>query len=304
MKAFLMQSYTYKIVRECEIQADVYRTPGSEIRPAILWLHGGALIFGDRSGLAPEQLERYLNAGYVVVAANYRLAPEVKIEAIMEDIRDAYCWLRVSGPDLFQIDPDRVAVIGHSAGGYLTLMTGFCVRPRPRALVSFYGYGDIAGHWYSRPDPFYSQEPAVPKDEAYGAVGGPVLTGTPFEGSPVEQRWRFYLYCRQQGLWPREVTGHDPDIEPEWFDPFCPVRNITPDYPPTILIHGAQDTDVPYQQSVLMSQELGRWEVEHEFITLPNRGHGFDAAGEGLGDLTVAEVFDQMLAFLKKHCSL
>lgn len=300
MTALSQQTHTYKAVGDIEIQADVYRAPHEGVQPAILWLHGGALIFGDRRTLAPEQLERYRDAGYTVIAAAYRLAPEVKIEAIIEDIRDLYEWLHVRGPDLLRIDPGRIAVIGHSAGGYLTLMTGFCVRPRPRALVSFYGYGDITGHWYSRPDPHYCQEPAVPRDEAYQSVGGSVLTGTPFEGNLVEQRWRFYLYCRQQGIWPMEVTGHDPDKEPEWFNPFCPLRNVTEDYPPTLLIHGDQDTDVPFQQSALMSGELGRHGVEHEFMALPSRGHGFDVDGDGLKGPVVSEVFDQVLTFLEK----
>jgi acetyl esterase/lipase len=298
---FSKQSYTYKIVAGCQIQADVYRKPDDLVRPAILWLHGGALIFGDRGTLSPDQLERYVSAGYTVVAADYRLAPEVKLDAIIEDLQDAYQWVRARGPDLFGTDPDRIAVIGHSAGGYLTLMTGFCVNPRPQALVSFYGYGDISGEWYSRPDPFYSQEPAVSRDEAYQAVGGPAITGTPFEGGTFEERCRFYVYCRQQGLWPQEVTGHDPDNDPEWFDRFCPVRNVTRDYPPTLLIHGDQDTDVPFEQSVLMAEELARHGAVHELITMPNRGHGLDVDGKGMRDPTISGLFDYVLAFLGKH---
>jgi acetyl esterase/lipase len=246
-------------------------------------------------------LERYVNAGYAVVAADYRLAPEVKLDAIIEDLRDAYQWVRARGPDLFGIDSDRIAVIGHSAGGYLALMTGFCVNPRPKALVSFYGYGDISGEWYSRPDPFYSQEPAVPRDEAYQAVGGSTITGTLFEGRQFEERWRFYVYCRQHGLWPNEVSGHDPDNDLEWFDRFCPIRNVTQDYPPTLLIHGDQDTDVPFEQSVLMAAELHRRGVKHELITMPNRGHVFDIDGEGMKDPAVSELFAQVLRFLEKQ---
>ncbi len=293
----LKQSYTYKVVENCTIQADVYRTPDEVVRPAILWLHGGALMFGNRATLAPDQLTRYVEAGYTVIAVDYRLAPEAKLEAIIGDVQDAYGWVRQSGPDQFRIDPDRIAVVGHSAGGYLTLMIGGCVKPRPRALVSFYGYGDIAGHWYSRPDAFYSQQPAVPTEEAYRLVGGPVITGTPFEGRQFQERYRFYLFCRQQGLWPKEVTGHDPDTELEWFTPFCPLLNVSSEYPPTMLLHGDQDTDVPPQQSILMSKELERHRVPHELMILPDWGHGFDSVG--MGTPVIAKAFDQVLAFLE-----
>ena len=161
---YTKDTYTYKTVDEHEIPVDVYRYPGDDVRPALIWIHGGALIFGTRNWLPSAQLEKYLQAGYTVISIDYRLAPETKLAAIVEDITDAYAWVRANGPDLFKIDPDRIAVVGHSAGGYLTLMAGLRLRPRPKALVSFYGYGDITGPWYSRPDPFYSQMPAVSKD--------------------------------------------------------------------------------------------------------------------------------------------
>lgn len=290
------QTFTYKKVGECEIKADVYRGEDAGTRPVIMWIHGGALIMGDRTGLRREQLGKYLKAGYVVVSIDYRLAPETKLKEIIEDLRDAYTWIRTKGPNLFQIDPDRIAVIGHSAGGYLTLMTGFCVSPRPKALVPFYGYGDIAGAWYSRPDPFYSKQPAVGKDEAYNSVGNKVVT----EGSG-RSRGRFYLYCRQQGIWPREVAGHDPDKTPRAFDPFCPARNVTKDFPPTLLLHGDKDTDVPYEQSVQMASELKKHGVEHELITMSNRGHGFDGGRDAMKDPVITETFDRVLAFLDKH---
>jgi acetyl esterase/lipase len=298
---FAKQSYVYKVVADCEISADVYRLPDNVVRSAILWLHGGALIFGNRGTLSPDQLTRYLQAGYAVISIDYRLAPEVKLEAIVEDLQDAYTWVRLNGPNLFRINPKRIAIVGHSAGGYLALMAGFCVNPRPKALVSFYGYGDIAGHWYSRPDPFYSREPIVSKRDAYGAIGSQVITGTSFEGNLFEERCRFYLYCRQQGLWPKEVTGHDPNEEPDWFTPFCPIRNVTKEYPPTLFIHGDQDTDVPFEQSVLMSRALARHDVDYELLRMRGRGHVFDIDGEGMKDPAVSKVFDKVLAFLEKQ---
>ena len=97
------QTYTYKVVGNCEIQADVYEASGRPPRPAILFLHGGALILGSREGIHPGQLDRYLNAGYALISVDYRLAPETKLPAIIEDVQDA-----VRG----QHQPGEVACVG------------------------------------------------------------------------------------------------------------------------------------------------------------------------------------------------
>jgi acetyl esterase/lipase len=305
---YTKQTYVYKTVQDCQIRADVYLSPGEEQRPAILWIHGGALIFGDRSSPPPEQMELYLKAGYTVVPIDYRLAPETKLQSILEDVQDAYKWVREQGPGLFNVDPDRLAVIGHSAGGYLTLMAGFRVHPRPKALVSFYGYGDIVGEWYSRPDPYYSKEPTVSPEMARKGVGGAVISGSQFAGLS-DQRWLFYLFCRQQGLWPKEVTGYDPQTDLRAFEQFCPVRNVTQDYPPTLLLHGDKDTDVPYELSKQMAAVLNEHHVRHRLITMKGLGHGFDIIPDGLLEEEsielkqpkVAEAFDAVLEFLNEQ---
>ncbi len=260
----------------------------------MIWIHGGALIMGDRGRIDRALLDALIAAGYVVVSIDYRLAPETKLPAIIDDVRDACRWIRERGPELFWVASDRIAVIGTSAGGYLTLVSGYAVEPRPKALVSYYGYGDVAGAWYSRPDPFYRSQPIVPDDEARAGVGGAVRTESP--GNNNDRR-RFYLYCRQQGLWPREVVGIDPDKEPKAFDPFCPIRNVTAAYPPTLLIHGTKDTDVPYERSETMDRELTRNGVRHELITVPGAGHGL----VGVDPAVVAGVRRRVLGFLADH---
>jgi acetyl esterase/lipase len=286
-------TYPYKIVENREILADVYVARDDRSCPTIVWIHGGALIGGHRENISDRQRDRYLEAGYTVVSIDYRLAPETKLPAIIQDLQDAFRWVGEKGAELFNADPTRIAVIGHSAGGYLTLMSGSCVEPRPKALVSFYGYGDIVGSWYSRPDSFYRQQPLVTEEEAYRAVGQPGISGTPGRN----ERWRFYLYCRQQGLWPKEVAGYDPQTEPDAFRPYCPVQNVTADYPPTLLLHGDRDTDVPYELSVMMAGALAQAGVEHELITIPNGGHGFD----GSDHPAAADAFERVLAFLDAH---
>ena len=130
---------TYKTVGDLPIKADVYRLPGDDVRPVIVWIHGGALIFGNRDGPSLDQRKRYLDAGHVIVSIDYRLAPETKLAGIVEDVQDAIKWAPTKGPQLNNFDPKRGAVAGHSAGGYLALVAGFAVEPRPQAVVAFYG---------------------------------------------------------------------------------------------------------------------------------------------------------------------
>jgi acetyl esterase/lipase len=261
------KTFVYKNAGGCEIKADVYGSDESVIKPAIILIHGGALIFGAREAPAG-----WLNpdTGYVVISIDYRLAPETKLPAIIEDLQDACRWVRERGPKLLHIDPERVAIAGESAGGYLTLMAGFSVNPPPRALVSLSGYGDITSTWYSRPSLHYSQKPPISRKEVYGMLGKGCVSA-PSEKD--EARWKFYVYCRQQGTWPKEVAGHDPDTESAWFRPYCPVRNVSAAYPPTLLIHGTADTDVPYEESVKMDEKLSEFKVRHEFVRVPGGSH-------------------------------
>jgi acetyl esterase/lipase len=209
------------------------------------------------------------------------LAPETKLPGIIEDLEDAIAWVCREGPALLNIDPERIAVIGHSAGGYLTLMAGFRARPVPKA-----------------PDSVYNQRPRVDKDIAFQAVGDSVVSNAPAR-TPGYSREQFYLYCRQNGLWPLQVSGHDTHRELEWFLPYEPLRNVHGGYSPTVLLHGEKDTDVPFWQSVKMAGEFRKHRLPFELITEPYWTHGFDRAG--LNDESVRQAFDKILSFLKSH---
>jgi|HubBroStandDraft_6_1064221.scaffolds.fasta_scaffold26182_1 acetyl esterase/lipase len=264
-------TYTYKTVGNLEIKADIFRPDDASRRPVLLWIHGGGLIRGYRMDINPRIKTSFLNAGYAIVSIDYRLAPETKLPQIIDDLRDAYTWLHDKGPRLFNVDTNRIAVAGDSAGGYLTLMTGFCVKPRPAVLVSLWGYGDITGDWYTKPSTFYrGKYPLIAKDDAWKLVSGPPLTNRSFSDQGSR---RFYLYCRQQGLWTTNVSGFDLRTTDRSLTPYCPARNVTKEYPPTLLIHGTDDTDVPHDQSVQMDKELTRTGVAHRFISAPHAGH-------------------------------
>lgn len=293
--AFSKKTYVYKTVDDIQVHADVYRSAGKKTRPVLVWIHGGALIVGDRNGVPKNLLDLCKERDYVLVSIDYRLAPEVKLPAIIADLKDALAWVREKGPKLFYVDPERVVVAVGSAGGYLTMMTGICVQPPPRALVAYWGYGDVDGDWYTKPSAFYREKtPLVKKEVALTAVGGPVLTGT--SGKIGRGRGDYYRYLRQNGLWCREVTGFDPK-DKDKLDPYCPVRNISKKYPPILMIHGTEDTDVPYELSANMAKELKRHGVTHQLITVKGAGHGL--AGGRVED--IAEAHTRAMAFIRKY---
>jgi acetyl esterase/lipase len=289
------QTVVYKTAGETKIEADVYGAD-DKVRPAVVWIHGGALILGNRKGVPGQLLDLCRKEGYVLVSIDYRLGPEVKLPEIAADVRDALGWLRTEGKKRFHVDPERIAVTGGSAGGYLTLLSGTWPAVRPRALVAYWGYGDVDGDWYTRPSEHYRKaSPLVDREEALKAVGRDVLTGSNADNQKA--RSRYYLYLRQNGLWTREITGFDPGREKEKLDPYCPVRNVTADYPPTLLVHGTQDTDVPYEQSAAMARELTRQKVKHELVTVAGAGHGLSGGDKQ----AVADAHRRTLEFLREQ---
>ena len=125
-------------------------------------------------------------------------------------------------------------------------------------------------------------------------MSGPALTNREFSDKGSR---RFYLYCRQQGLWTTNVSGFDPSTQDRLLTPFCPARNVTKEYPPTLLVHGTDDTDVPHGQSVQMDKELTRAGVEHQFISVPHAGHDIPDGDPKL----VAAAYADALHFVERH---
>ena len=262
----------YKTVGDLPIRADVYRPPGDEVLPVVVWIHGGALINGHREGISGRVRKYAINRRLALVSIVYRLAPETKLPAIIEDVEDAFRWIRGAGAKQYKLDPNRIAVTGGSAGGYLTLVTGYRVQPPPQGLVAFWGYGDLVGPWYSSPSKHPRHNQTKPtREQAWKQVSGaPVADSRRRNGNGG----LFYVYCRQTGMWPKHVSGWDPHTDSERFNPYMPVKNVDAAYPPTVMIHGDRDTDVPHEQSVMMARELRSHGVEHELLSIKGGEHG------------------------------
>jgi acetyl esterase/lipase len=105
--------------------ADVYMPPSGDIEhqaryPAILAIHGGAWVAGDKRFDALH-CRKMAEQGYVVMAINYRLAPKHKHPAQIDDCREALRWLSHHA-DQYHIDPTKLGVWGYSAGGHLAAL--------------------------------------------------------------------------------------------------------------------------------------------------------------------------------------
>jgi acetyl esterase/lipase len=288
-------TYTYKRVGSLEIKADVYRVRSDTRRPVVVWIHGGALINGHREGISRRLKDAFLKRNDIVVSIDYRLAPETQLPAIIQDVEDAFHWIRTQGPELFGADPNRIAVVGGSAGGYLTLVTGFRVKPRPTVLVALWGYGDLVGDWYSTPSPHpRHQRVKMSREESWKQVSGP-----PISDSRLRQGngGAFYQFCRRQGEWPQSVSGWDPRKERDRYLPYMPVAHVTPEYPPTLLIHGQQDTDVPHEQSVMMAVEFRRHKVPHKLISIPRAEHGLS----GGAPARIEQAYEDAIQFIQQR---
>ena len=158
-----MQTQVFKIVDGHEIVADIYplsRARDGQKLPTVLFIHGGGLIMGHRKMIAPSHIRAFHEGGFHVISIDYRLAPETKLPEIADDIKDAWHWLREEA-DSIGIDRERIAIAGHSAGAFLTLVSGYKLDPRPAALVSMAGYGKLTHDEFVKSSPYYVQEHAL-----------------------------------------------------------------------------------------------------------------------------------------------
>jgi acetyl esterase/lipase len=103
---------------------DLYSPQKTKQVPLIVWIHGGAFLFGSKEGFPVEPVPlHFLLEGYAVASINYRLSPEAVFPAQLEDCKAAIRWLRAHA-DNFGIDPNRIGAWGASAGGNLAALLG------------------------------------------------------------------------------------------------------------------------------------------------------------------------------------
>lgn len=105
-----------------KLEADIYRPDGKGPFPAVLVLYGGGWHAGNRWQMMPVAMA-LARRGYVAMATTYRLAPQYRFPAQLEDVELAVRWMRTNGIQ-YGIDPVRIGAWGYSAGAHLAALLG------------------------------------------------------------------------------------------------------------------------------------------------------------------------------------
>lgn len=226
-----------------ELQCDVYTPPGGVTdAPAVLIVHGGGWNQGDRSQLAGYGI-LLGREGYLCVASEYRLTGESPWPAQIHDVKAALRWMRANHEQL-GIDPTKIAITGNSAGGHLALFAAGTPNAR-----EWEGDG---GH-----------EGAGTEVAAAMAFYPPTIFGEAFD--------------EPRGAITASALLLDA-ATPEAAAAASPLSYVTPDFPPSLFIHGNRDELVPPAASTVMYDALVEQGVAAELYMFADQPHGFDAA--------------------------
>jgi acetyl esterase/lipase len=223
-----------------DLKCNVYHPPqeGTK-RPAILLVHGGSWVNGDRT-----QLHGYGillgRIGYVCVSTEYRLAGESKWPAQIHDVKACLRWMRANA-DKLGIDPDRIVVEGNSAGAHLALI----VAGTPNE-PEFEGDGGNPGV----PTGVTACIAVYPPTKLYG------------DDDPHSPEVLAFLFGR--------------DAPAETAKRASPVDWVTPNFPPTLLVTGNKDVVVPDAASFRMYERLIEVGVSTELHVYADQPHAFD----------------------------
>jgi len=232
----------YKKVGEKSLQLDIYR-PKNLVKPAplLLFIHGGGWKGGKRSDYLVYLLD-FAKRGYVTATVSYRLLNDGPYPACAEDIRDAVKWFYRNG-ETYGYDPDRIALIGGSAGAHLAMLTA-------------YGWGDTIKDTI--------QYGSIPESRSIKAV---VDIYGPFDMTTD--------YARVHPL-VTNFIGASYDVRPELYEEASPAKYLDRDDPPTLILHGTTDKLVPVSQSDTLKARLDRLGVPNEYYRLPLWPHTMD----------------------------
>lgn len=233
---------TYAQRGDTQLKADMYVPAGEGPFPAVLVVHGGAWRSGTRAQLG-GLAEKLAEGGYTAAAISYRLAPQDKFPAQLEDCQAALRWMRTEAAR-WKIDPARIAGLGYSAGGHLVTLLG--------ALNGATIDGDAAT----------DQIDDALRLQAVVAGGAPCE----FQTMPADSRGLAF--------WLGGTRGEKPDL----YRLASPTAFATGDDPPMFFYHGEGDRLVSVESPQAMCDKLAAAGATGQLHVVPRVGHGGAAA--------------------------
>ena len=246
--------------------------------PVIVDIYGGGLIFGDKSSHKLEPALRLLDKGYAVVSVDYSLIHQKDFPFQIYEIKAALRFLRAHA-DEYQLDMNRVALMGESSGAHLAVMTGVTAsvdalqnpfmgdnnnQPETvNAIIAMYGPYEF--------DQFVDQFNESGVTPKYAETG----TAESFEGQMFNQQA------------PKDV--------PQRVKMYSPKMDFNAEMPPILAFAGTADAVVPYQQTVNMINGAREFVSEDKAVL-----HLVEGTGHGPADYMSPEFTDEKAAFLAK----
>jgi acetyl esterase/lipase len=266
------QTFTYATADSRALKLDAYLPVDGQAQasPAVIVVHGGSWGAGARSDF-PRWDWWLAGQGYAVFDVDYRLAPQPNWRAATADVKCAVGWVRANARR-FNVDPQRVALFGRSAGGHLALLAAYSVGEPElppscavadegvQAVVSFYGVTDLAWAY------------AHPANQR--VIDGPETL--------------------------RRFTGGTPDAAADVYRLASPVSYVNGRTTPTLLFHGGRDQLVRAENMELLASRLAAARVPSDSVRLAYAQHGFDYNFDGWGSQLAQPL---VAAFLRAHLS-
>ncbi len=219
---------------------DYYAPKGPGVHPIAIIIHGGGYQRGDsKSGSEAYCADFLAPAGYAVFSINYRLAPKYPYPYMVYDVERSVRYLRHNAAK-WNADPGRIALVGGSAGGFLSNMAGLRGGP-----------GDPRAH-----DP-------VDRESAKVQAVVTLFAQSSFATVPLNRDVHALLdpLIQQKG-------------EAAALREASPITYVTRDAPPFLQILGDKDEYIPFTEAINLQSALRHVGVRCEVIRIPNGMHG------------------------------
>lgn len=245
---------------------DVIR-PARQNGAAILYILSGGWVSREASTISTRSYKSYTDKGYTVFIISHGSQPRYNVPEILQQVQRAIRFIRFNAR-VYGVDPARFGVIGHSAGGHLSVS------------AAVFGEEALTAEEYRRTHNI----PAKEKIDSINLASDKVQAVACFY-PPTN----FINYLNADSNWfdfpkVRNVSANGsfiatPDSTRRFQDSvlntFSPYFHISYKTPPVLIIHGAQDGLVPYSQSVSLVAKLNEYHVPNKLITKPDKDHGW-----------------------------